>query len=381
MRILHVISSSGMYGAEAVILNLCRSLNESGHDCQIAVFAHEPEPNLELWKKAQAHQVESHIIPCKGRVDRQVTGRIRDLARNVKADIVHAHGYKADVYTYFALRKRRVPLLSTCHTWYDNDPLVTFYGVLDRHVLRRFDSVIAVSREVSERVLKAGVPAEKVHLIRNGIDVRPFVAAAASRRDAPEIPGPMTVGIVGRLAPEKGIDVFIRAALLVLQWAPGTRFVIVGDGPEGCNLRELANQLHVEDSISFLGLRNDMPEVYLSFDLFVSSSRQEGLPMAILEAMASGLPVIATKVGEVSTVITQGATGLLVDPENSEQLARSIVALLGDSLLRSQLGSSAIETVARDFSAQRMANDYVCLYESTLNSAERRDAESAPTVV
>ena len=142
---------------------------------------------------------------------------------------MHAHGYKADIYIYFALRGASVPIISTCHTWYDNDLMVTLYGVIDRWVLRSFDGVVGVSDEVVQRLKTAGVRQDRIFEIPNGIDLRPFDAAQPSLPKGDAGNG-LLVGLIGRLSREKGVDIFLRAAALVLREVPETRFVVVGDG-------------------------------------------------------------------------------------------------------------------------------------------------------
>src|SRR6185437_14425872 len=208
MKILHIISSGGMYGAEAVILNLSRTLNENSHSSILGVFSNTSNPNLQLHDSALKEGIESHLVPCSGQVDRTVAARIRELVEKTGADIVHAHGYKADVYVYFALRETRTPFVSTCHNWIKDSPLVTFYGIVDRFVLRSYTGVIAVSDEVKARLLKAGVSREKIHLIRNGIDLRPFAGATPSLRMDNQQEDALTVGWIGRLSKEKGPDIF-----------------------------------------------------------------------------------------------------------------------------------------------------------------------------
>src|ERR1035441_9798845 len=132
MKILHIISSGGMYGAEAVILNLSRTLNEGPHRSILGVFSNSSNPNVQLHECATKEGIESYLIPCKGQIDRTAIAIIRELADQPGADVVHAHGYKADIYAYFALRVSGVALVSTCHTWYDNDRKAFFYGVLDQ---------------------------------------------------------------------------------------------------------------------------------------------------------------------------------------------------------------------------------------------------------
>ena len=145
MRVLQIISSSGMYGAEAVILNLSRFLNAGPHCSMVGVFSNSSAPNHQLHERAVKEGIESHLIPCNGQVDRTTIANIREMAVRTGADVVHAHGYKADIYVYLALRASGIPFVSTCHTWYDNDVSVFLYGVADRFVLRKYARVVAVS--------------------------------------------------------------------------------------------------------------------------------------------------------------------------------------------------------------------------------------------
>lgn len=362
MKILHVISSGGMYGAEAVILNLSRTLNENSHASFLGVFSNTSNPNLQLHEAAIREGIESHLIPCNGQIDRTVVASIRELTKKTGADIVHAHGYKADVYTYFALHRTKTPFVSTCHNWLKDGLLVSCYGVVDRFVLRSYPAVIAVSDEVKAKLLKAGVQKNRVHQIKNGIDLRPFVKATPSlRMDLRSAKAP-AVGWIGRLSHEKGADIFLRAAAVVVAACPGTRFIVIGDGPDLAMLKALAKKLDIEENVSFVGRRGDMPGVYASLDVMVSSSRQEGLPMAILEGMASGLPLVATAVGDVPTVVLDGQTGMTVPSENVELLAAGIVKLLQNSDIRLRYSEAARKLIEDEFSAEQMAGNYLRVY-------------------
>jgi glycosyltransferase involved in cell wall biosynthesis len=360
MNILHIISSGGMYGAEAVILNLSRTLNEKEHRSILGVFSNSSNPNFQLHEAAARAGVQSHLIQCQGQVDRTVPARIRELARQTQADVVHAHGYKADAYVYIALRKSGIPLVSTCHNWVTQNSLVSFYGIVDRLVLRRYTEIAAVSDQVKQTLLDAGVHREKIHKVINGIDLRPFSGAVPSLRkdsDTRQI-----VGWVGRLSHEKGADIFLRAAAQTLISLPKTKFVVVGDGPDRNTLESLIDELNIRDNVSLVGRREDMPSVYASFDILVSSSRQEGLPMAILEGMASGKPWIATIVGDVPTVILQDITGVLIPPNNVEALSSALANLLRDPARQELLGTAARKLVEDQFSAERMTEDYLRIY-------------------
>jgi glycosyltransferase involved in cell wall biosynthesis len=355
VKILHLISSGGMYGAEAVILTLMRELRTGPHRSALGVFQNESQPQAQLYERAIGEGLETYSLGCRGQVDFSLVRAIRELVERCGADVVHAHGYKADVYVYLALRGAKAAMVSTCHTWYDNDLALRVYGVVDRWVLRRFAGVAAVSDEVRQRLLKAGVRESRVVLVRNGIELGPFVQRVA--REA------LCVGLVGRLDREKGVDVFLRAAAVVLQQLPRTRFVVAGDGPERASLEALLGELGLGERVRLVGREEDMAGFYASIDLLVSSSRQEGLPMALLEGMGSGLALVATRVGEVPTVVEQGRTGVLVAPEDVEALAGAMVGLLGDAELRARYGAAGRERIASEFSARRMTDAYVRLYE------------------
>ena len=364
MKILHIISSGGMYGAEAVILNLSRVLNRGEHRSILGVFANSANENVQLHERAVAEGIESHLIPCKGQIDIAVPRRIRELVALTKADVVHAHGYKADIYVAIAMSGLKVPIVSTCHTWYDNSLLLSLYGMADRLALRRFTSVVAVSTEVRKQLMDAGIGKEKIHLIANGIDLRPFEGARPSLTyDEP------LVGLVGRLSQEKGVDLFTQAAGLVLREIPTAHFVVLGEGPDHSKLQLLIRETGVAGSVELLGRRDDMAAVYASFDVMVSASRQEGLPMAILEGMASERAVVATSVGEVPSLIQDGETGVLVAPEDVQALATAIAALLQDDVRRRVLGAAAKKHVKDNFSAERMSADYLNVYSNALSSS------------
>ncbi len=376
MRVLHVISSGGMYGAEAVILNLLATLELQGHTGVLGIFSNSANPNLQLHEFAQQKGFQSHLIPCRGQLDTSVPASIRALIRETAADVVHAHGYKADLYTYLALRRSGTPFVSTCHNWLDDDLFVRAYGMLDRWSLRHFDAVIAVSEEVRQRLVRSGVPADAVHLIRNGIDLRPFDTAVPSLRNQTEPVDQLQVGWIGRLSREKGPDLFVRAAARVLPEFPGAGFILIGDGPDRIELEHLLEELGIAAQVRLEGRRTDMPEVYASFDMLVSSSRREGLPMAILEGMAAGRPWVATSVGDVPTVVQNGVTGMVVPPEDLPQLADAILTLLRSKQQREQFGTEARALVEREFSAERMSSEYLRIYSRAL-ARRRGERESA----
>jgi glycosyltransferase involved in cell wall biosynthesis len=363
MKVLHIISSGGMYGAESVILNLLRITRDTPNSAALGIFYNEKNPNCQFYDAAAREGFSPQLIQCNSQFDRSTINAIRELAAREQADVIHAHGYKADIYCYLAFRGTQMPLVSTCHTWYDTDVIVTLYGKLDRFVLRSYSRVVAVSEEVKQRLLDAGVRADRIHIVRNGIDLRPFDRPRVSAGD---ITRNLVVGLVGRLAWEKGVDLYLAAAAEVVREFPTVRFVVIGEGPDRDKLNAQIDELGIRSHAELVGRREDMPAAYASLDVMVSASRQEGLPMAILEGMASRLPIVATFVGDVPKLIRNRQTGLLVAPNNVETLAAAILTMLRDSALRDRLGAAARKLVEDEYSADRMTADYLRVYQEAL---------------
>jgi len=205
MKVLHIISSSGMYGAERVILNLSRRLNSSGHTAMLGIFQHSNQSENPLFDVAVAEGIASYLIPCRGQIDLSSVRALRSLVRSTGADVLHAHGYKADIYGRFAIRRREIPIVSTCHNWLDTDIATRLYGYIDRFVLRRFSSVVAVSAGVERRLIRSGIPQKRVSIIRNGVEVDAFRCGESLKSGN----DPLIVGFAGRLSVEKGADLFL----------------------------------------------------------------------------------------------------------------------------------------------------------------------------
>jgi glycosyltransferase involved in cell wall biosynthesis len=365
VTILHLISSEGCYGAENMLLGLARELSQLRCRCIIAVFCDARFPEMKFATEARRQGLEVETVLCKGRWDWNVVGRIRKLLAERNVDVLHAHGYKADVYGYLAARRDRLGLLSTCHNWPNKLLIMRAYAALDRIVLRRFNQIATVSVPVAEILRRSGLPSAKIATIPNGVDLDRFRAACPTLRD--EIGGASRiVGLVGRLVDGKGGALLLHAAVSVLATFPQTKFVFIGDGPLRAEWEALANRLGIRRSVVFTGTRNDMPEVYASLDVVVLPSVDEGTPMSVLEAMAAGRPVVASRVGGVPDLIVPGVTGLLIDSGDSEALSTAIVQLLEDPALAHRLGENGRLQVARRFSSRAMAKSYIALYKRAM---------------
>ncbi len=368
MTVLQLISSGGLYGAETVLINLSRSLVRSGTGCVIGVFHNAHKPNTEIADSARRQGLPVEIIPCRGQADWQAVRAIRECIKARGIDLIHTHGYKADLYGYAAARALGKPLVATCHNWPGTSVALRLYALLDRFVLRRFHRVVAISEGVADTLRRAGVAPGRISIIDNGVELSKFAGAAPTLAREIQKGERVVVGTVGRLAPEKAYDNFLRAAQQLLADFPETLFVLVGEGPMRGPLEDLVRQLGIEDHVIFAGQRADVPGVYASLDIFVLPSLDEGMPMVILEALAASRPVVASRVGAIPRLIPDERTGLLVAPGDVAGLGQAIARLLADPDLRRQMGENGQAWVRQHYSAEAMVESYLNLYAGLVNN-------------
>lgn len=359
MNVLQLISSGGFYGAERMVIQLSLALENLGCRTLLGVFRNEPRPNLEVALHARAEGLSVVEIPCRGRADRTTLKYLRGLVADFRADVVHSHGYKPNIYSIVALRTGAAKLVSTCHGYSDDTRLVRIYEQINRFLLRRYDAVAAVSQEVRGILISSGIAPETVRVVYNGIDCAAFQGATPSLRRGT---AGFLIGFVGRLVPLKDPRAFVVLARDVSQQIPGAQFSFVGDGTERSALEVLQIEYGLQNSIRFEGFRPDMPSVYASFDVLVLPSIHEGMPMTVLEALAAGVPVVATRVGAIGDVIIDGETGILVAPGDQRGLYRAVMSILQDRDLARRLGVAGQRWVQERFSSQTMASEYLKLY-------------------
>jgi glycosyltransferase involved in cell wall biosynthesis len=365
MNIVQLISSGGLYGAEVMVLHLMRALRNRGENVTLGVIVNRRNPHRELLRKAREAGIEAVEIPCRGRADLATVRRVRELVKATGAHIVHSHGYKSNLYALAAKGGGRFPLVSTCHNWTNQSAALRFYAMLDRLALRRFERVFCVSAAVRLKLLNSGISERNAQLVENGVPLLDFCDSAASLVDIASEQGPR-IGMVGRLVEQKGFQLVLKAAPHILKRFPKARFIVVGDGPYREELTSLARQLRIESSVSFLGRRDDMPGVYRSLDVFVLPSLNEGMPMTLLEAMAAGVPAIATRVGAVPSIIDHQETGVLVEPGRIEPLQYGLEHLLETPELRLRLGRNGQAWVRAHASIEATAEKYAKHYRDLL---------------
>lgn len=366
--ITHVLSSFALGGQERVAVDLAGSQVKQGH--RVHAISLAPLPHGLLAKDFEARGVTLHGVP-KGRgVDPTLIARLFQLFRRERVDVVHTHNPQPLFYGATAGRLARCAVVHTKHgvnpdrgrkLW-----LRRFGGRLAHAYVAVSESTARVARDNAE------APLSRLHTVANGVELSGFgpdEGARAAVRAELGIPNDAFVfGTIGRMRVEKDHVLLLRAARPLL--GERVRVVIVGDGDEMANVRAEANG---SPFIVLPGTRRDVARVNASFDAFVLSSRSEGLPLALVEAMATGLPIVSTDVGGTKEVLA--GTGLMVPSRDEQALREAMRTLLEKPDVARDLAARA-RVRARHYDAARMAAEYLAIYRSVLGLPEETRASA-----
>lgn len=364
-RVVHYVDSTVFGGAEQVMLQLLRGLPRERWTPML--YCHDGADLARLVEPAGAAGVECRIVPApRGIADVRAW---RTFVRQLRADrprLFHAHlGWPLSArHGILAARLASVPkVVATAHLYVDVGdvrwPRAKLWA--QRSMVDRY---IAVSREVATRFeQQLGVPAAKLTVVRNGIDVPPTLPTAPALRDellAGSV-GPLLLTIA-RLHPQKGHEHLLRAA----RELPEAIVALAGDGPERDRLQAMARELGIDARVRFLGHRTDVAALLAACDIFVLPSLYEGLPLSVLEAMAAGRPVVATRVGGTDEAIDEGVTGRLVPPADPGALAAALRELIDDRAALERLARAGRAAAERHFSVGAMVRGVEAIYDAEL---------------
>lgn len=362
--VVHVLAPAPFGGLESVVASLASGQAVRGHRVAVAVVL-EPEgempPALDRVEEAGAELLRWRI-PARGYL--KEIRAVRDLCDRWSPDIVHTHGYRPDLVAGLAARRRGPALVSTVHGFVGGGWKNRVYEWFQRRALRSFDAVVPVSEPLERELRDAGVPGDRLHLVRNAA-----AAAAADgllpRAEAREALGvggaDFVTGFVGRLGHEKGPDVLLDAVAADPE-AFGT-VAMVGDGSDRRALERRTAERGLAGRVRFTGRVAEASRFFRAFDVFVLSSRREGTPVVLLEAMAAEVPVVATRVGGVPDVVGPGEAWL-VPPEDPEALAGAVREARDDPEEARRRADAASARLERDFDVGPWLDRYEAVYRA-----------------
>ncbi|SCY80458.1 Glycosyltransferase involved in cell wall bisynthesis [Nitrosospira sp. Nl5] len=367
INLLQIIGGAIVGGMETYVLRLLQRLPRDAFNVTCLCIS---ESRITSQLRDIGCQV--HITPFTDDPDWQSIQLGVSLIKAEAIDVIHGHLPNAHSLAGILSRLTETPALATIHSRYLSMRDFEVHKLMQTHI-----SVVA--KTAYFHALNLGIPPAKVRFIANGVDTevfRPVTKTDYLHSIINVVAGTPLIGFIGRLSREKGPEVFIQAAGIAHKRLRNCHFVLVGEGPMHEELEDAIDSLGLRDYIHLVGLQNDMPQVYTSLDLAVSTSYSEGMPLAIIEAMACGLPVVATNVGGVIDIVEVGCTGLLHRVADFAGIADSIVSLMSDESTRIAMGKAARKRIEEKFELNDSVRQTSELLRSLIQSGYHSDGKS-----
>jgi glycosyltransferase involved in cell wall biosynthesis len=368
IRILHLIKGLGIGGAEILLFNLIKGLGDEAYEHHVYCFGNDGPLRERLSSLGASIHLGKQRASAKDplRFVLTLSLLVKDLLSFIKINnikIIQSHLLPANELAIVVGKLAGIPVFPTVHspkTFVDErswlDPRVHMIKALDKIAYRFAERVLVVSEEIREVVQCIyRISNSKISLLRNGIVFDDgFIPKVYFEKEFPHSDGKLKIIAVGRLAPSKSFDTLIRSIPIVIEKGLKNLLVlIVGRGEERQNLEQLIEDLGIGNSVHLLGLRHDVIDLLTASDLFVMPSRYEGLSMAMIEAMACGLPIIASDIRGLKDYITDGENGLLFSVDNHVSLSASILKLGSNDKLRARLSNGARQSFERKYDMRK----------------------------
>ncbi len=369
IKVLQLGSPSGLYGAERWILALIKNLNPEKIESWVGAIKDEPGLQVLLCQEAKKFGFRTHILESYGKLNFSTVGILRKHIQQNDIDILHTHGYKTDLIGLCAVKGTKCKIVSTPHGWTKHpDFKLRCYEILDRLIFPFFDAVVPLSDGIYQPLQSIPGLKKRLHLISNGVDTQEIESAKkiSNEISAWKEEGAFIIGYIGRLTPGKGLDVLLNA--FASHAEPHWRIAIVGEGEQEAELKTLAERLNINNSVKFFGFRHDRISFLKGFDVFVLPSESEGIPRCLMEAMAAGVPVVASDIPGCCYLVDDKKTGLLFPVNNERALAEAIKKMTFNDSLREALSRRAQELIFSDFSALNMAQGYETLFAGMIET-------------
>ena len=354
MNILQVIPTFGMGGAETMCAGLCRQLRAMGHTVTAVSLSGD---KTSLTRLLEESDVPVRYLNKSLGMDLGCVGRLKKVIVETNPQVIHTHLH---ALKYAALAFPKVPIVHTVHNQADKEAVFLDQQIAKRLFQSRKAVPVALTKEIRQSIARLyRLEEAEIPLVTNGIDL-----SRCQAKSEYTLHYPIEIVHVGRFFPQKNHSCILSALALLKKRGISVRLHCCGDGPLLEETKERSKALGLENQIVFEGIVEDVYPKLSQADLFILPSSWEGMPMSIIEAMGSGLPVVASRVGGIPDMVADGESGLLIDP-TPMALADAIERLVKDEALRQRLGTQAMETAQR-FSLSAMAQGYFNLYETLL---------------
>ncbi len=366
--ILHVTAPGAVGGLERVVQALAGGLRRAGHDARVAAVLDAGTGSTPFLAGLEAAGVPIVTVSLPPRAYFDERRRLADLFRALAPHVIHTHGYRADVQAGAVARQLGFPTVTTVHGFTGGGWKNRLYERLQRRAFRRCNAVVAVSRPLAERLRQDGVPADRVHVLPNAAPVREAALTREAARAALGLPETgFVAGWVGRLSQEKAPDLMVQA----LAHAPAhMTAVLIGEGAAGPAAHRLAETMGVASRIRWAGAVPEAGRLFTAFDCFVLSSRTEGTPMVLFEAMAAGVPIVATAVGGVPDVVSD-REALLVKGTEPAALGAALAAIGADPAAARTRAAAAARRLD-EYRIEPWVARYVAVYQAVLAAPRSR---------
>jgi glycosyltransferase involved in cell wall biosynthesis len=367
-RVLAMIETDGPGGAETVCAQVLAGLDQSRWHA-VAIL---PGRGW-LYDQLVSNGVETIVLPERHAFDVGFLWRVRQIIRDRRIDLIHGHLFGSAVRAGLLARLTNIPAVATLHGMADLAPAERFLALKLAILRAGLDRLVMVSPQLRDAFLsRVRLPSDRVVVIPNGINVERFDATRDPqfRRSLNIGDDEFVVGSVGNLNAEKGFDVLLEAAALLKASGRQYRFVIVGDvnGRQSAELMALRQHLGLTEDVIFTGFRSDVPQALTAFDVYALSSRSEGFSISLVEAMAAGLPVVATRCGGPEHIVSDQITGLLVENSSPKALADGITRFHDDRQSARRVGAAARRDVQGRFGVAPQIQSYERLYEECITA-------------
>lgn len=360
-RVLHLRSSGGILGAEKVIQEIAMKSGHFGYESVVGIIHDSDDPHPEYVDFLRNYKIETVVFDGKGKVDIKRIKCIEKYVNNQKIDLLHSHGYKEDYNCLFL--KQKIPKIATNHLWKRTNIKSKIYTIMDALFLQFFNIVTGVSSEIMDDMRKYHL--RRTVKIPNGIDTDYYCPIEKSIYLYKELEIPkdsVILGMISSITKVKGHEIAIKAFKKIRN-SRQIYLLVIGEGEMSDYIKNLADLEGIKENVRFAGKTERVRDYLSIIDIFLITSFREGLPMALLEAMAVEKPVIATRVGEIKRVIADNVNGILINPNDVQQLVQRTDQLIKDKNMRINMGIEARKSVIKKYSSTKMVRNYCRLYD------------------